>query len=299
MDAYDTAARTISAHAHKADNGSQPAPVFERVSNAEWESLFLVCPGRWSGVFASVAYGKRIPWQGKDRLAALTLFELDPTIVSVEVMPEAVGIATNGARLWTTPMFRVTRASGISVMDSLRRSQYENPNGSLNWPIAALRDAYAHIGVPYEVLPEPALYRQPRLRNARAVIDGQADLPSASAMTIIAEMLAVPGKHTVSSVSAALPDLPGVKETVFAMATHHWVKLGLGAPTLETMLVTLLPKAEKTRRQPNGRPRAKSTAVFGIPKPVGIHWMDVDDNTPEGALIDWTGFFTDPKPFRR
>lgn len=299
MDANDSTAQTTFTQGQKAADGPDVATVFKRVEDREWECLFWTVEGEWTGVFSSVAYGKLFPWQGKDRLAALTLFELDPSVITVELLPEKVGIVSKGKRFWSTPMFRLTRSSGVSVVDSLRSDQIGNPSERLNWPTAALRDAYASIGIPYQAILKSTLTAQPRLRNAQAVIDGQAAVPSVAAMEAIAAVLAQPGKHSIQTVALALPDLAEVKETVYAMATHHWVKLGLWAKTPETMPVTLLPPGEHTRRQPTGRPRVKSTAVFGVPPTVGIHWSDIVGDLPDLDLIDWTGFMDAPRAYRR
>jgi hypothetical protein len=259
-------------------------PKFERLEDNEWQMLVQMSPGVRSGVFASVAFGRPLRWLGEHHLAALILFELDPGIDGIEIMPEAVTVTIQGWRETFYPMFRLTMGGQTVVIDALAQSQYSSRDENLNWPVDALQRAYSAIGIGYKALREREVNAQPRMRNARAVVDGQAPVPCVATMDIIAKLLTRRGRHTIRTIVAALPDVPDVMATVFAMATHRWVNLTLWSATPGAMVVKLLPPGE-TRRQPTGLIPTQSTSKVGPPSVPQLDWWWLETENLPGYFV--------------
>jgi len=155
---------TGSAGALPVDVAFRTAPL----SPAEWSEIDERLAKRFSGFFASRLMDRALPWRGLRHLATLSLFELNPAVESIEVMPERVTMFVDGRARDYTPHFRLRSAGGVAMADVLRYGQERNPARAR--VTALLRDIYAHRGIRYCALPEGAVTAEPVLGNARAVL---------------------------------------------------------------------------------------------------------------------------------
>ena len=205
---------------------------------AEWKALDERLSQRFSGFFVSTLMGAALPWRNLRHLAALSLFELDPAIDSIEVMPERVVLSAGGRPREYVPHFRLRSGSQVTMADVIRRDQEDNPVRAR--ATALLQEIYARRGIRYCALPETVVTAQPRLDNARAILGCRGFRPTPDAEMAIVETLGQPGRHTVASLAGRLPTVAHLKDTVFALATRRVLRVDLGAACHGDMAVGLL-----------------------------------------------------------
>ena len=210
----------------------------EPLSAADWREIDEMMSLRFSGFFVSALMGAALPWRSLRHLAALSLFELDPAIESIEVMPERVTLYAGGKPRKYVPHFRLRSGSSVTVADVIRRGQEDNPVRTR--ATALLQEIYARRGIRYRALPEATVTAQPRLGNARAVLGCRGFRPTQEAEMAVVETLGQPRRHTLASLAGCLPTIDHLKDTVFALAARRVVRLDLGAPCHGDMTVELL-----------------------------------------------------------
>jgi hypothetical protein len=205
---------------------------------ADWKQIDERLAGRFNGFFVSRLMGAALPWRSRRHFNALSLFELDPAIDRIEIMPERVMFVVDGRTRDYTPHFRLRSGAEVTVVDVLRRGQESNPARAA--VTAVLEEIYARRGIRYHALHEARVAAQPRLGNARAVLACRGFDPPPEAEMAVVETLGERRRHTVGSLAERLQTTVGVKDTVFALATRRKVRLDLWAPRHADMAVELL-----------------------------------------------------------
>ena len=220
------------------DPGSDLACRIEPLTDDDWKEINSKIDHRYGGFFVSGLNQKVLPWRGEHQLAALSVFELDPGIDAFEVSPERVTVMVAGKKRSYVPAYRLRRGSATVMVDVLHRRQETHPLRVV--VTATITAGYARIGVHYRVLPEKRVFAQPRFSNARFVLGHRGLDTRAETELAVVRVLGRKGRHDVTSVAAALPDLPDARETLLALATRRRVKLGLWAPTIGEMTAELI-----------------------------------------------------------
>ena len=208
------------------------------LTEADWKEISEQQAKRFSGFFVSNLMGEALAWRGLRHLAALSLFELDPAIDRIEVMPEHVTLSVGGKVRRYTPHFRLRSGLQVTVADVLRKGQENSPTRAA--VTTHLEQIYAARGVRYVTLPEKLVTAEPRLGNARAVLECRGHRPAPETEMAVVETLSEPGRHTVGTLAERLDGGTDVKNCVFALATRRTVRLNLRASRHEDMEVRLL-----------------------------------------------------------
>jgi hypothetical protein len=199
---------------------------------------------RVSGSFSSRLVSGPVPWRGTRELAALTLFELDLRVDSIEVTPEVAVVLVNGKQVSHIPAFLLRQGTTKVVLDVLDDARAADPDRVAL--THALKRAYASRGIRYGILRHAAVKAEPRQRNARLVLRSRRyDMGSQTALAIIATVSAR-GPHTVRSVMATHPGIPNVREAVYALAANRRVAIDLWAQQPEEMAVFLAPQGKRS-----------------------------------------------------
>jgi hypothetical protein len=199
---------------------------------------------RVSGSFSSRLVSGPVPWRGTRELAALTLFELDLRVDSIEVTPEVATVLVNGRQVSHIPAFLLRQGTTEVVLDVLDDAKAVDPDRAAL--TQALKRAYASRGIRYGILRHAAVKAEPRQRNARLVLRSRRyDMGSQTALAIIAT-LSGRGPHTVGSVMAAHPGIPNIREAVYALAANRQVTIDLWAEQPENMAVSLAPQGKRS-----------------------------------------------------
>jgi hypothetical protein len=198
---------------------------------------------RVSGSFSSRLVSGPVPWRGTRELAALTLFELDLRVDSIEVTPEVATVLVNGEQISHIPTFLIRQGTTEVVLDVLDDTKAADSDRSAL--THALKRAYASRGIRYGILRHAAVKAEPRQRNARLVLRSRRyEMGSHTALAIIAT-LSARGPHTVGSVMAAHPGIPNIREAVYALAANRRVAIDLWAQQPEEMTVSLAPQGQR------------------------------------------------------
>ena len=194
--------------------GSDLAYLIEPLTPSDWALINQKLERRFSGVFVSRVNGKALPWRGTHHLAALSLFELDPTIDAFEVMPERMSLTLGSKRYSFIPAFRIRSGHSVMMVDVLHAGQEAQPHRARL--TAAINTAYSSVGLRYRTIPERDVLAQPRLRNARFVLGYRGFDPVGETEMAVVKVLSQPGAHTVNSVIAAAAAHPDVRDTLFS-----------------------------------------------------------------------------------
>ncbi len=198
---------------------------------------------RVSGSFSSLLEGGPLLWRSPRELAALSLFELDPRVDSIEMTPEVATVLVEGKQVSHVPAFLLRQGPAVFVLDILSDAKAMDADRAAL--TAALKRAYAARGIRYAVLRQADVKAEPRQRNARLVLRCRRyDMGAQTALAIIAT-LSRPGPHTVASVMAANPGIPSVREAVYALAAQRRVAIDLWAQRPENMAVSLAPQVPR------------------------------------------------------
>jgi hypothetical protein len=190
-----------------------------------------------SGAFVTVAQGGSLLWRNPRELHALSLFELDLRVEQIEVVPERVTVMVDGRSVDHIPAFRLRCAAARVVLDVVTDAQREKLGHQA--VAGALTRAYASRGMRYTELRYAHVRGQPRLRNARLVLRGRCYDPPPETEFAILSLLSTPGRHTIRSISTAVPPNPHVRDAVYALATRRRIAIDLWARDPDDMVIRL------------------------------------------------------------
>lgn len=199
---------------------------------------------RVSGSFSSLLESGLLRWRSPAELAALSLFELDLQVDSVETTPEVATVWIGGKWVDHIPAFRLRTGTTVLVLDVLGDTYARTPHRLALTD--ALKRAYEARRVRYGVLRHADVKAEPRQRNARLVLRSRRYEMNPQASLEITATLSTGGPHTVGSVMAANPNTPNIREAVYALAARRRIAIDLWARQPESMAVSLAPQ-EKWR----------------------------------------------------
>jgi hypothetical protein len=153
-------------------------------------------------------------------------------------MPERLTLLVAGKRRSYVPDFRIRRGATIAMVDVLHRNEVKSPFRPA--VTATIEAAYATIGIVYRALTEQQVVAEPRLGNARLVLEHRGADPRAETEMALVQALNRRGEHTVASLVAALPRHADARDVLFRLACDGKVRLGLWARTPGEMRAELL-----------------------------------------------------------
>ena len=198
---------------------------------------------RVSGSFSSLLESGPLRWRSPAELAALSLFELDLQVDSIETTPEVATVWVGGKWVDHIPAFRLRKGTTVIVLDVLGDTYGRTPERLALTD--ALKRAYETRRVRYGVLRRADVKAEPRQRNARLVLRSRRYEMSAQTAFAITATLSTGGPHTVGSVMAANPNTPNIREAVFALAARRRIAIDLWARQPEGMAISLAPQKRR------------------------------------------------------
>lgn len=194
---------------------------------------------RAHGVFQSPKAGKSLPWRNPAERDLMALLEVDPDVLSMEAWPEEVHFVLDGRESSAVPALRVhrRREPRVMVMDAA-----ENWEAARPWRRRlsdVLRRIYAERHVPYRFFRARDIRVQPRLGNAKAVLERRGYPINPADELLVVEALST-GARTIGDVGARFPGGPDeAKRMLFSMALKGSVGLDLSAASWTDMRVRL------------------------------------------------------------
>ena len=235
----------LGAEASPHDVSHEPVDFrFTPLTDKHLERITRSLSNRVSGSFSSLLENGPLLWRNPVELAALSLFELDLRIESIETNPEVATVWVGGKWVTHIPTFRLRKGTTELVVDLVGDAYARTPERLALTD--ALERAYETRRIRYGVLRRADVKAEPRQRNARLVLRSrryEVDLQTALAVTAT---LSADGPHTVGSVVAANPNASNVREAVYALAARRRIAIDLWAGEPEGMAVSLAP-GEKWR----------------------------------------------------
>lgn len=192
----------------------------------------------FSGSFTSIIQGASLPWHDRRELEALSLFELDHRVESIEMRPERVTLIIDGCPRSHIPAFRLRFGDRSVAIDVLGDAATRDPSRQALTDVLTV--VYAARGMRYTSIPHAAVRAQPRLRNSRLVLRARNYEPGLGTEMAILSVLSTPVSQTLASIVEELSDHPNVREAVYSLVTRRRVAVDLWAPKPEDMAVLLL-----------------------------------------------------------
>lgn len=192
---------------------------------------------RLSGSFSTRKAPAPLLWGSPAELDALSLFELDSSIEAIVSVPHVLHIIVDGARRKHIPSFEV-RVSGQTVVADILPDYVANDpgRGSHN---ELLSTAYRNLGIHYQSVAHIKLRREPRLRNARLVLNARRyECPHNVELSLLG-ILSDQQPHTLEELSQRLTTKADTRSATFALATRGKVSVDLWAPEIKKMVVRL------------------------------------------------------------
>ena len=194
---------------------------------------------RAHGVFQSEKSGKSLPWRNEAERDLMALLEVDPAVHSMEAWPEKVSIVLNGRESSWVPALRVQFADGprTAILDAAETWDADKPwRRRLSRSLARI---YGDRQIAYRFFAAREIRVQPRLRNAKAILERRGYPIDAASELLAIEALSV-GARTIGEVGHIFPGGPdAARNTLYSMAIRGIVELDLSAAAAANMRVWL------------------------------------------------------------
>ncbi len=203
----------------------------------EWRKVSEGLTRRFSGDFPLAHTGTVLNWRTQRERAAISILALDPRITLIEVMPERVTVVVDGRQRTWWPALRLTSGRQVAMVDVIRDSSLNSPARSELTEL--LTRIYGERGIPYSIMLESRVRREPRLRNARFVLGYRGVDPDRDTELAVVGALSRVKKIKLGVLEAKLAHTGNVRATVFAMATRGQVRLDLWAADFADMSTQL------------------------------------------------------------
>jgi hypothetical protein len=212
---------------------------FAPLTDKHLERITRSLSNRVSGSFSSLLENGPLLWRSPAELAALSLFELDLRIESIETNPEVATVWVGDRWVDHIPAFRLRKGTTELVIDLVGDSFGRTPERIAL--TTALKRAYETRRIRYGVLRRADVKAEPRQRNARLVLRSRRYAVDPQTALAITATLSADGMHTVGSVVAANQTASNVREAVYALAARRRIAIDLWATEPEGMAVSLAP----------------------------------------------------------
>ncbi|WP_448187579.1 hypothetical protein [Azospirillum sp. sgz301742] len=104
--------------------------------------------------------------------------------------------------------------------------------------LGAVRDHFAETRVPYAIMPRSELRIEPRLSNAKALVQAGVTAPDPAFLLELTEAVSL-GARTLGDLEAALGRWEGARQLIYAAALRGKVQLDLSGPLASTTSLSL------------------------------------------------------------
>ena len=220
-------ARPASVHSVSSTSVAQPA-----------RKVITRRTARVIGLFASVKMKRLVPWESQLELDYLRLMEVDNSVVAFHAQPEVCLYQLQGKEHRYFPDLRVELSDGsIRMVEVKYKADANTPENKERF--ALIKALYAERRISFEVVTELDIRRQPRLANAKLMLDYRDCEPSESMNLRVAEAFAVRRPVTLGDLEAALGFPTERRGEFYAMALRGHFGIDLeNAPLSADSLIT-------------------------------------------------------------
>lgn len=169
------------------------------------------------GLFSSVKMERQVAWESQLEFDHLRLMEVDNAVVAFHAQPEECPYVHQGKPRRYYPDLRVELADGsVRMVEVKYKADADAPENKERFVI--IKALYAERGISFEVVTELDIRRQPRLANAKLMLDYRDYDPSESLNLRVAEAFAVRRPVTLGDLEAALGFPTERRGELYAMA---------------------------------------------------------------------------------
>lgn len=169
------------------------------------------------GYFSSVKMCGLVPWESYLEYDYLCLLEVDNTVSAFAAQPEVLRYRHEGVNRRYYPDLRVTYANRSRRMVEVKyQSDADDPDNDELFKVFGR--IYARRKLTHEVVTERTIRQQPRLANARLLLEARDRKPSKQLLLQLAEAFSVYRPATLGDLEAALRFSPTRRDDLFGMA---------------------------------------------------------------------------------
>jgi hypothetical protein len=169
------------------------------------------------GYFSSVKMSGLVPWESYLEYDYLCLLEVDNTISTFAAQPELLLYPYEGKIRRYYPDLRIGEANRTRrVVEVKYQSDADDSDNKELFDV--FRDIYASRKVRYDVVTERTIRQQPRLANARLLLEARDSTPSKQLLLQLAEAFTVHRPATLGDLEATLRFPSTRRGDLFGMA---------------------------------------------------------------------------------
>ena len=209
----------------------------DTLADKERSALLSGMSRRVHGIFASTKNGQPIPWRTRDENDTMFLLEVDPGVLSYEVVPERISFTLDGKPGQRIPSFRIQTRRGAAIVDVFPSTGTSSERRRAL--ISTLTKIYADRGTPYRALSGHDIRLQPRFRNAQWIVDRGAHQGGERDELLVVGALSLNDRRTVAELAGDLPGVEHVDACVCAMTVRRLLRMDLSASDPRGMSVSL------------------------------------------------------------
>ena len=160
---------------------------------------------------------RHVPWESQLELDFLRLMEVDNSVTAFYAQPEICHYQLKGKEHRYFPDLRVERADrSVRMVEIKFQEKADTPENKERF--ALIEALYAERGISFEVVTETVIRRQPRLANAKLLLEAREFTPSERLCLRVAEAFAVRRPATLGDLEAVLGFSPARRGELYAMA---------------------------------------------------------------------------------
>lgn len=203
----------------------------------DWDRIQQGMRRRVSGMTPSIKMNKAVPWRRPEERDLGFLLELDPNVDSYQPLPHRVAIMVGSKERYHYPSYEVRSGKRTAIVDAVPGRREKDPDRQrLNRLLAAF---YQSRRIAYQAVPSTAIRLEPRLSNARHILDCRSFTVDDRLRDIVVQALSDGTSTTIAGLENMLASELYVGRAVCRMALDGQLSLGLGARTPKEMLVGL------------------------------------------------------------
>lgn len=181
--------------------------------------------------------GCLVPWESSLERDFLMLLEFDPMVDAYHAQPEVLEWTDDtGNRRRSVPDVRISSCDGRERMVEVKYLR-DAKRTAMRRKHAGMHAAYTLLGVPFAVVTERVVRRQPRLSNVGRILDGARRWRASEAVVDLSRITGARRSWTLEELARNLAPAGGGEDAVMALAATGRLELDIDAAPLDVNTV--------------------------------------------------------------